>query len=633
MTAPTSASSSRSRSGAAVAEAERAQPPGAERVRGAPGLPHRPLPGQGDRPERPGVPLRQRDLRAALEPQLHRPRPDHGVRGPRHRLARGLLRQRRCAARPRAEPHAAAPVPAVHGAAGHVHRRRGARREGRRSCTRSRRRRSRPSRTWPCARSTRRARSAARTRSATSTRRACPQDSHTETYAALRLEVDNWRWAGVPMYLRTGKRLARKVTEIAVVLKPVPHLGFQQDGTQDVRPNQLVMTVQPNEGVSLSLGAKVPGTRMRIRPVNMEFLYGTAFMSRVPRGLRAPDPRRHARRRDALHAQRRGRGAVADHRPDRAGVGGGSDAGGRDRHVRVGHPGAGGGEPDPAGRREVASHLMAIAERTDSLWSERDTTPAAIEEALRDLLAERHAQSAGYVPARALNLVCIVDREWSGEIANRLRGIGRFHASRTIVCAYERGRRTLDATASIATDGTPEHGDFELMRETVVVNVGPEHLAQLDRIVDPIVVTDVPTVVWAPHGHPEAVDALLSHRAGRAAGLRRRPGPARRAGPRVRAGPARVRRRPRLAAHDAVARARRGGVRPARSAAGARHDLVGHRADPGGLGGRGPALPGLAVLAPGLEAGRDDHPPRHAARPRAGAPRGGASSSWTRAPR
>jgi glucose-6-phosphate 1-dehydrogenase len=109
-----------------------------------------------------------------------------------------------------------------------------------------------------------------------------PPDSHTETYAALRLEVDNWRWAGVPMYLRTGKRLARKVTEIAVVLKPVPHLGFQQDGTQDVRPNQLVMTVQPNEGVSLSLGAKVPGTRMRIRPVNMEFLYGSAFMSESP---------------------------------------------------------------------------------------------------------------------------------------------------------------------------------------------------------------------------------------------------------------------------------------------------------------------------------------------------------------
>jgi glucose-6-phosphate 1-dehydrogenase len=109
-----------------------------------------------------------------------------------------------------------------------------------------------------------------------------PPDSTTESYAALRLEVDNWRWAGVPIYLRTGKRLARKVTEIAVTLKPVPHLAFEQAGSVGVQPNQIVMTMQPNEGVSLSLGAKIPGTRMRIRPVNMEFLYGTAFMSESP---------------------------------------------------------------------------------------------------------------------------------------------------------------------------------------------------------------------------------------------------------------------------------------------------------------------------------------------------------------
>jgi glucose-6-phosphate 1-dehydrogenase len=106
--------------------------------------------------------------------------------------------------------------------------------------------------------------------------------SSTETYAALRLEIENWRWAGVPFYLRTGKRLARKVTEIAVTLKPVPHLAFQQEGSVGVQPNQLIFTVQPNEGVSLSLGAKIPGTRMRIRPVNMEFLYGTSFLSQSP---------------------------------------------------------------------------------------------------------------------------------------------------------------------------------------------------------------------------------------------------------------------------------------------------------------------------------------------------------------
>jgi glucose-6-phosphate 1-dehydrogenase len=106
--------------------------------------------------------------------------------------------------------------------------------------------------------------------------------SRTETFAALRLEVRNWRWEGVPFYLRTGKRLARKVTEIAVILKPVPHLAFQSTGSVGVQQNQIVLTVQPDEGVSVSLGAKIPGARMRIRPVNMEFRYGTSFMSQSP---------------------------------------------------------------------------------------------------------------------------------------------------------------------------------------------------------------------------------------------------------------------------------------------------------------------------------------------------------------
>jgi len=110
-----------------------------------------------------------------------------------------------------------------------------------------------------------------------------PADSTTETYAALRLHVGNWRWSGVPFYLRTGKRLARKVTEITITFKQAPHIAFaQDDGAPGVQPNVLVLTLQPNEGVSLSLGAKIPGTRMRIRPVIMEFLYGTSFLSQSP---------------------------------------------------------------------------------------------------------------------------------------------------------------------------------------------------------------------------------------------------------------------------------------------------------------------------------------------------------------
>ncbi len=106
--------------------------------------------------------------------------------------------------------------------------------------------------------------------------------SRTETYAALRLEISNWRWAGVPFYLRTGKRLAQKLTEIVVTLKPVPHLAFQSQGSVGVLPNQVTLMVQPDEGVSVSLGAKIPGPQLRIRPVNMEFHYGTSFMSQSP---------------------------------------------------------------------------------------------------------------------------------------------------------------------------------------------------------------------------------------------------------------------------------------------------------------------------------------------------------------
>jgi glucose-6-phosphate 1-dehydrogenase len=109
-----------------------------------------------------------------------------------------------------------------------------------------------------------------------------PSDSRAETYAALRLNISNWRWAGVPFYLRTGKRLARRVTEIVVTLRPVPHVAFQSTGSVGVQQNQIVLTVQPDEGVSVSIGAKIPGTRMRIRPVHMEFRYGTSFISQSP---------------------------------------------------------------------------------------------------------------------------------------------------------------------------------------------------------------------------------------------------------------------------------------------------------------------------------------------------------------
>ena len=147
---------------------------------------------------------------------------------------------------------------------------------------------------------------------------------------------------------------------------------------------------------------------------------------------------------------------------------------------------------------------------TDSVWSAQGTTPGDIEAALRAMLKERHSENASYVPARTLNLVCVVDKQWSGEIANRLRHVGRSHAARTIVCAVEPRRKAIDAVATIASDVHPKAGEFALLRETVIVDVGEQHLAHIDTIVDPLVVTDLPTVVWAPHGHTQAVEALLS---------------------------------------------------------------------------------------------------------------------------
>ncbi|MET7998914.1 glucose-6-phosphate dehydrogenase [Amycolatopsis sp. NPDC005232] len=108
------------------------------------------------------------------------------------------------------------------------------------------------------------------------------KDSKTETYAAVTLEVQNRRWAGVPFYLRTGKRLGRRVTEIAVVFKRAPHLPFDSTSTEELGQNALVIRVQPDEGITLRFGSKVPGTTMEVRDVTMDFGYGHAFTESSP---------------------------------------------------------------------------------------------------------------------------------------------------------------------------------------------------------------------------------------------------------------------------------------------------------------------------------------------------------------
>jgi glucose-6-phosphate dehydrogenase assembly protein OpcA len=144
----------------------------------------------------------------------------------------------------------------------------------------------------------------------------------------------------------------------------------------------------------------------------------------------------------------------------------------------------------------------------EDAWSDDGTTPSKVDSVLREMLATRHHESHAFVPARVLNQVVIVDREFKGEIENRLQRVGRYHPSRLIICSVSEGRETLDASVQIGTSQAAGPGQIAVGRERVGLHIGPRHLRGLDSIVDPLLVPDLATVVWAPHGHHEGVDAL-----------------------------------------------------------------------------------------------------------------------------
>jgi glucose-6-phosphate 1-dehydrogenase len=106
--------------------------------------------------------------------------------------------------------------------------------------------------------------------------------SEVETFVAAKLFIDNWRWASTPFYVRCGKRLGRRDTSIAIQFQRAPHPPFEEVAGDGLRPNLLIIHIQPDEGVSLEVGAKVPGQGMTIRSVHMDFLYGGAFRTELP---------------------------------------------------------------------------------------------------------------------------------------------------------------------------------------------------------------------------------------------------------------------------------------------------------------------------------------------------------------
>ncbi|MDP9376885.1 MAG: glucose-6-phosphate dehydrogenase assembly protein OpcA [Actinomycetota bacterium] len=148
----------------------------------------------------------------------------------------------------------------------------------------------------------------------------------------------------------------------------------------------------------------------------------------------------------------------------------------------------------------------------DDRWYAVNTTPADVESALRELQFARARRSPGFVPARVLNLVAIVDAEFSGEVENRLERLRAAHPSRLILCKVAEEQEGLDATASIgSTMGEPSGDRIAVGREKIELTLAPRHAAALDTIVGRLLIGDVPTVVWAPHRHADGLDSLRRH--------------------------------------------------------------------------------------------------------------------------
>ena len=147
---------------------------------------------------------------------------------------------------------------------------------------------------------------------------------------------------------------------------------------------------------------------------------------------------------------------------------------------------------------------------SQGFWSAEDTSPSAVESALERLLNER-AEEGGraYAPARVLNLIVVVDPARRDEVIERLESVGRVNPSRTVLLLVEEGRTTLDAWATMACEVPSEPHALAVCRERVEISVGEAHIGRLDSVVDSLLVADLPTVVWSPHGLDAALDGLL----------------------------------------------------------------------------------------------------------------------------
>ena len=314
-----------------------------------------------------------------------------------------------------------------------------------------------------------------------------PPDSNTPTFIAAKLEIDNWRWAGMPFYIRTGKRLPKRVTEVAVQFKRVPHLPFSMGAAEHLEANSLVLRIQPDEGISLRFGAKAPSPTVAISTVNMDFLYGSAFLHDVPEAYETPDPRRDPGRPHPLHAAGRGRALVGALRSPARAVAVGDAAG-----VRVGVVG-------PRARvRADHARRAALAAAVIAHPPVEVTDLSQVEHAL----AASREGGVGAVRATTLNLV--VYAPTPEDVAYTQRALERIGGSRPLR-AIVAGAGTDGVRASVSTSCWLGGGMQQVCSEQIFLTARRD---ALPSAVLSLLVTDLPTFVWWQGPIPPGLEVL-----------------------------------------------------------------------------------------------------------------------------
>jgi glucose-6-phosphate 1-dehydrogenase len=325
-------------------------------------------------------------------------------------------------------------------------------------------------------------------------------DSVTETYVAIKMFVDNWRWAGVPFYLRTGKRLPKRATEIAVQFKPVPEILFNTNPTAPLAPNVLALRIQPDEGLSLKIAAKRPGPKVRVWPVRMDFRYDTTVRRAVAGGLRAPPARRHGGRRDIVHEARRRRGrlGLGDEHPRGLGA---------QRHALAARVprrdvGPARGRPPHSLRRPRVEDPMTEA-RTEPAVVSHPPKPVELTAIERELSRLWKPPGPNDAPQGAVTRACMsnlliycASREQACGVPEEIDTIVRLHPSRVLLLVNDAGAPTAEIEAYVSAHCHLAPDRHQVCCEQVTVRASGDAVQRLPSTARSLLLGDLPTSLW-----------------------------------------------------------------------------------------------------------------------------------------